>query len=98
MHALPVKFHMKSMFSISKFDLLINLDLSRPAIYIVIQMIITGLFYKVMKPLDDHPFSHFLTFFLYPMFLVFTLIFFCLASYTNPGFIIGNEQVQLAKA
>lgn len=26
------------------------------------------------------------------------MIFYYLAAYTNPGFIIGNEQIQLAKA
>ena len=51
-----------------------------------------------MKPLEDHPFSHFLTFTAYPLFLGITLIFYCLAAYTNPGFVQGNEEVQLAKA
>ena len=29
---------------------------------------------------------------------IFTLAFYLLSAYTNPGYIIGNEAVQLAKA
>jgi hypothetical protein len=64
----------------------------------LLQVILAGLFYKVMHPLENHPWSHFLTFFVYPAFLTLTLIFYLLAAYTNPGYIIGDEKKQLAKA
>ena len=33
-----------------------------------------------------------------PSLAVVTILFYLLASYLNPGYIIGNEEVQLAKA
>jgi hypothetical protein len=33
-----------------------------------------------------------------PIFTVFTLYFYLNASYMNPGYIVGDEEVQLAKA
>lgn len=36
--------------------------------------------------------------YLLPITSIFTIAFYLMASYINPGFIIGNEEVQLAKA
>lgn len=34
----------------------------------------------------------------FPIFTIITILLFLLSAYTNPGFIIGNELLQLQKA
>ena len=34
----------------------------------------------------------------FPVFSIITVMFYLISACTNPGYIIGNEQIQLAKA
>ena len=81
MHALPVKFHLKSLFPSNLF---------MPAVYLVINIsTVIGLINIVLNVKDDETLN-FLAIFLLVTTL-FTITFYLLSAYTNPGLLIGNE-------
>ena len=54
--------------------------------------------YKLLSCKCDIQFISFLLFLINRPLTVLTIAFYLLSAYTNPGYIIGNEAVQLAKA
>ena len=81
MHALPVKFHMKSMFSG---------NLIVPGLYLSFNLLITlGILNIVHNVLVDEILNG-LGLALIPI-SALTLIFYLLSAFTNPGLLIGDE-------
>ena len=104
MHALPVQFHLKT---------IMWQNLKVPPLFILLNLGTTFMLVRIVLLLTDETpnFIHFrekpnlhdevlttLGFYLLPISAVVTIAFYLAASYINPGFIIGNEEVQLAKA
>lgn len=90
MHALPVQFHLKT---------ILWQNLLVPPLYLVLNIATTIILMHIVRVLAD--FDMFLAYLGYlqlPILAIFTIVFYLFASYLNPGYIIGNEEVQLAKA
>ena len=104
MHALPVQFHLKTIMwqnlIIPPLFLILNLGTT----FILVRTVIllsasTPQFMKYQGTAEiDDTFLTFLGLYQLPLTALVTIGFYLAASYINPGYIIGNEEVQLAKA
>ena len=88
MHALPVKFHLKSIFPS---------NWMMPLVYLVINLSVTGLLLNIVAQVKVDKVLDAFGIVLIPLTLL-SIVFYMLAAYTNPGLLIGDETVQLKKA
>ena len=90
MHALPVQFHLKT---------ILWQNLLVPPLYLALNIATTIILVHTVRVLGGiDPVLMFLGYLQLPALAAVTILFYLLASYLNPGYIIGNEEVQLAKA
>ena len=90
MHALPVQFHLKTIFW---------QNLIVPPLYLTLNIFVTAILIQAARQLaeQDYVLAYFGLLQL-PLFAFVTIMFYLYSSYVNPGYVIGDEEVQLAKA
>lgn len=89
MHALPMKFHMAKS--------LLSTNLLMPFIFLTINLTVTILLLNIVANVKTDTILNMMGVMLIP-FSILSVTFYLLSAYTNPGLLIGNEQVQLQKA
>ena len=88
MHALPVQFHFKQRF----FG-----NLLLPSIFMAINIFTSVSLLNIVRHVEGDDFLSVLGMLLVPL-SILAITFYLLSAFTNPGLLIGNEQVQLQKA
>jgi hypothetical protein len=83
MHALPVQFHLKSLFFT---------NFPTPILYLAFQIIISVSIIRITRHVKGDEIVDVLGF-VFPIFAVLTIVFYLRSAYTNPGYVIGNEQI-----
>lgn len=88
MHALPVKFHLKSLFPG---------NLLMPVIFLVLNIGVTVALIQIVLNVGKDKTLNVMGGTLVLLCIV-TIVFYMLSAYTNPGLLIGDEEAQLKKA
>lgn len=88
MHAVPVKFHLKSLFPG---------NLLMPIIFLILNLGVTVALLQIVLNVGQDKTLNVMGGILVPLCLL-TVVFYLLSAFTNPGLLIGDEEAQLKKA